>query len=335
MKALTLKNGTITYQTVPKPRLKKGEVLIRVKATGICGTDLHIYRGGRQVHTDIIGHEFSGVIEAVSPGVKHVKVGNHVVGEHVLSCKQCRFCRDGQPTLCPDTVSIGHHRPGAFAEYIALPAELAFRIPRSVSFTAAAMIEPLTIALYAVRQVSDDLIGKKVAVIGQGPIGLLLDQVLKLGGAEVTGIDIQDFRLNFAAEHGWVDHTINPKKEKVFQRTHQLAQHGFDMIFEAVGNQASAQLSIDLARPDADIYLLGVFEEKSTIDLMQVVEKELNIYGSWRCAYSFPDAIKLVAKNKIDVASLVTHEYDAADGAQALADAAKYKGQRVKTVIQW
>ncbi|MEK7139228.1 MAG: alcohol dehydrogenase catalytic domain-containing protein [Patescibacteria group bacterium] len=333
MKALLLKGKNhIVYGDYPMPKIGPDEVLLRVHSVGICGTDLHIYHGGLKVKTPIMGHEFSGVVAAVGSKVKDFEIGNRVVGEHVLTCGKCVYCLRGQPTLCLKSLTIGMDRPGALAEYLAIPAGLVYKIPGHLTFDEAAMIEPLTIALYAVHQ-AGPLLDKTAVVIGQGPIGLLLDQVLKAGGATVVGLDVQASRLAFAKKHRWLDETINPAKQSPLKAIKKYTADGADLCFEAVGREATVELALDLARRDGNVYLLGVFEQLSKIDLMQVVTKELNIFGSWRCAFSFPEALGLVAKKKIDLKSLVTHRYAARDGATAFADADRYANNRIKTVI--
>lgn len=336
MKALMLK-GTkqIVYGNYPTPTISDDEVLLQIKSVGICGTDLHIYHGGLKIKTPIMGHEFSGVVVKVGKHVHRVKKGDRVVGEHVLTCRQCRYCLSGKPTLCEAGLTVGLDRPGALAEYLAIPGNLLYKIPDSITWEEGALIEPLTIALYAIHS-TPQLLGKKAAVIGQGPIGLLIDQVLHAAGASVIGIDVLPHRLAFAKKKGWVHATANGKRPDVAETIQKFSgQDGVDLVFEAVGRQATAQLAINAARRDGSIYLLGVFEQAASLDLMPIITRELNVFGSWRCAFTFPDAIELVAKKKIDLKSLVTHRYAARDGAKAFADADAYSNQRIKTVINF
>jgi len=337
MKALVYKKPkTLIYTDVPKPKIKAHEVLLKIKSVGICGTDLHIYSGGMNLPTPLImGHEFSGLIETVGNKVTHLKPGDRVVGEHVISCHKCYYCLKGKPNLCLNARVIGLHRPGALAEYLAIPAELVYKIPPSINFDEATLIEPLTIALYAIRE-ANQLLDKNVAVIGQGPIGLLLDQTLKAAGANVIGIDIQEPRLQFAKKKKWIDYAINSKKENVIKKIEKITQTiGTDLTFEVVGREITAQMALDITSRDGDIFLLGVFEEPSKLDLMKIVKKELNIHGSWTCAFSFPEALDLVAKGKIDLTNLITHRYTAKDGAKAFEEAFSYSEKRIKTIINF
>jgi len=336
MKALIYtKPKTLIYADFPKPKIKDNELLIKIKSVGICGTDLHIYNGGMDLPTPLImGHEFSGAVEKIGKKVNGFKSGDRVVGEHVIPCRRCYYCLKGKPNLCPQAKVIGLDRPGGLAEYLAIPADLVYKIPQKISFEEATLIEPLTIALYAIKE-AGQLLDKNVAVIGQGPIGLLLDQTLKAGGANVVGLDVQEHRLRFAKKKNWVDAIINSSRQNVVKQIEKFAPGGVDLTFEAVGREVTAQIALDITARDGHVFLLGVFEEPSQLDLMKIVKKELNVHGSWTCAFSFPEAIDLVAKDKINLKNLITHRYAFKDGAKAFKDAASYSEKRIKTIINF
>lgn len=325
--------NSIVVVDVAKPTIQADEVLLKIHSVGICGTDLHIYAGGTAVQPGtIIGHEFSGEIVEVGTKVTRFQVGQRVVAEHVVTCQQCFYCLRGQPQLCLQAQVLGMDRPGALAEFVAVPERLIYAIPDSISYDQAALIEPLTIAVYATAH-ARSLAGQKVAVVGQGPIGILLDQVLVAAGAEVIGVDTQVGRLDFVQHHGWAQHVVNPLDPKFSEQITALTSVGVDSAFEAVGKEVTAELCIDIVRRDGDIFLLGVFEHAAKLDLMKVVKKELNIYGSWTCAFSFPPAIALVAEGKVDLQSLITHRYTIDNVAQAFAEASTYSDSRIKTII--
>lgn len=327
--------GKMVLRNVPKPRPAAGEVLLKVKSVGICGTDLHIYNGGMPSvkPKTIIGHEFSGQVVALGKGVTTLKRGDRVVAEHVVTCSRCHYCRHGRPELCLKRTVLGMDRPGALSEYMVVPANLAYPFPKSITWDEAAVIEPLTIGLFAIHQ-AGFLLEKKVAVIGQGPIGIVLDQVLTAAGAHVIGIDVQSNRLAFAKKHGWVRETLNSGDKDFAKKFLAKYPLGVDQSFEAVGREATAELCIDITRRGGKVTILGVFEKPATLDLMMVIKKELNLFGSWTCAFSFPAAIEMVAEKKIDLKSLVTHRYALADGAKAFADSFQYTEGRIKSVIQ-
>jgi len=319
----------IEIRNVPQPKIKATEVLMQSKSIGICGTDLHIYSGGYKVPKgSILGHEFSGVIVKVGSKVKKFKIGDRIVGEHVIPCGHCEFCKRGKPNLCSQVEIIGVDKPGALGEYVAIPEDLCYKLPKNISFEEAALIEPLSISVYALKQ-AGQLLDRDVAIVGQGPIGILLDQLLKIAGAKVVGFDVLKHRLKFVKQKKWVDVIVDSSKD--IKKWHDK----FDRVFEVVGKEVTAQMSIDIARRDGDIFLVGVFGEPTKINLMQVVKKELNIYGSWTCAFTFPESISLVAQGKIDLKSLITHRYSIDEVARAFKEASQYSEDRIKTVINF
>lgn len=323
----------VRFRTVSSPKPKYGEVILKIHSVGICGTDLHIYNGGAGIkHGTVIGHEFSGIIAELGKGVKGLKKGDKVIAEHVISCGTCPYCRMGKPNLCDRATILGLDKPGALAEFMAVPARLVYPIPHTLGFDEAALIEPLTIALYAINA-AGTLLEKNVAVIGQGPIGLLLDQVLTGAGAIVTGIDTQPNRLIFAKKKRWVRNALNAQSHSFAKQLKKISPAGMDDTFEAVGKEVTAEMALEIARKDGNIYLLGVFEQPSKLNLMQLVKKELNVFGSWTCAFSFPAAIDLAARHKVDLKSLITHRYAFSDAPKAFADAFTYAGNRRKTII--
>lgn len=325
---------SMRLRTVPVPKPGPHDVLLRVRSVGICGTDLHIYNGGTAVPTGtILGHEFSGDVVAIGRHVHSIKIGNRVVAEHVVNCRACYYCLRGKPNLCERAQVLGIDRAGALAQYVAVPERLVYPYPAALSYDEAALIEPLTIALYAAADIGF-LLEKKVAVVGQGPIGILLDQVLQAAGAHVIGIDVLPHRLQFARRMGWVQTTINARSKQLAARLANVAPLGVDAAFEAVGKEVTAGLCIDLTRRDGRVYILGVFEAPTKLDLMRVVKKELHLHGSWTCSFSFPAAIDLVAERKIRLQPLITHRYALRDGARAFRDASAYGGKRMKTILR-
>lgn len=336
MKALIYNGpGKIAFGTVPTPTIKPDEILMRIKSVGLCGTDLHIYRGGLNVPPgSVLGHEFSGEVAAVGKEIHHVKKGDRVVGEHVISCGKCTYCKSGKPNMCQNAQVIGLHRPGALSEYLAIPGSLVYPFPKNISFDEAALAEPLSIAWYAVRD-AGFLLDKRVAVVGQGPIGLLVDQVLTAAGALVTGIDIRPHTIAFAKNKGWIRHGIVTGKDPAEKAIRKYSPDGYDIVFEVVGSEATAELSLDIARRNGIVFMLGVFASPAKLNMMNIVKKELRVYGSWTCANSFPDTIQLIALKKVDLKSLITNVYAAKDGFKAFVEAVNYKGNRLKSIIHF
>ncbi len=323
----------MVLRTLPTPTPAPDEVLLRIRSVGICGTDLHIANGGTDVQPGtVIGHEFSGVVAAVGEHIRAFRVGERVVAEHVVNCQTCPQCMHGKPNLCERAQVLGMHLPGALAEYMTVPARLVYRIPARLPDDEAALIEPLTIALYAASQ-AGFLLEQRVAVVGQGPIGILLDQVLTAAGAHVVGIDAQRNRLAFARRNRWVRAVLNPTARSFRKELARALPGGADACFEAVGKSVTAELCLEITRRDGNIFFLGVFEKATSLNLMHLVKKELNVFGSWTCSFSFPRAIELVAERSVHLAKLITHRSPLAKAPQAFRDAARYAGNRMKTVI--
>lgn len=337
MKALQyLGPRQLQFADLPKPTLSETDVLLKIKKVGICGTDLHIYNGGMNVPTPIVlGHEFVGDVVEVGSNVHHVKVGDKAVGEHVIGCGTCVYCREGKRNLCIKPAVIGLHKPGVLAEFLVLPKQLVYPLPPNVDYDAGVLVEPISIAVYAVRKAAVD-VGQTVAVIGQGPIGLFVDQVAKANGGIVYGLDIQDNRLHYAKEKHYVDQTINSSQSDALQILGQMTNtDGADVVFEAVGIEKTAQLALDLARPGGKVVVLGVFEHDVLVNMMQVVKKELTVMGSWTCLYAFEPTIQLLASGRVLADGLITHRYAFGDAIKAFEESSKYTDNRIKTVIEF
>jgi len=336
MKALQYFGKTdLRFVDIPLPQIKEDEVLMKLKKVGICGTDLHIYNGGMTVPTPLImGHEFVGDIVQVGSTVKHILVGDRAVAEHVIGCGTCTYCRQGKRNLCRTPTVIGLHRPGALAEYIALPAELVFKLPDELSYDEGVLVEPLSIAVYAVRKV-DVQVGDTIAVVGQGPIGLFMDLVVKASGGAVIGFDIVDNRLTFAKKYGFIQQGYNTSHTDYLTQFQQGTPGGADIVFEAVGSEKSMALALELAKPGGKVVVLGVFEHNVEINMMHIVRKELQVYGSWTCTFSFEETMQILKSQKIHTDELITHRYTFSNAIQAFADASTDKSGRIKSIIEF
>ncbi len=335
MKALQLaKTRTLRIIDIPIPKIADDEILLKVKKVGICGTDLHLYNGGMKVPLPLTpGHEFVGDVEAVGAKVSTITVGDRAVAEHVIGCGTCRFCVYGKKNLCVNPTIIGLHQPGALQEYMAIPADLVYVLPDSIPYDQGVLVEPLSIAVYGVRKASV-AVGDTVVVVGQGPIGLFLDQVAKAAGATVVGIDIMPARLQYAQKHHFADNVFNAKDDVVKPFSNQF-QSGADVVFEVVGQQSTTRLALELARPDGAVVILGVFEHDVTIPMMNVVKHELRVMGSWTCLNAFEPTINLLASGRISTDGLITHRYPFAQAEKAFIEASEYSDNRIKSVIEF
>jgi 2-desacetyl-2-hydroxyethyl bacteriochlorophyllide A dehydrogenase len=327
----------LEFIDIPTPKIADDEVLLKIKKVGICGTDLHIYKGGMSDLPVplIMGHEFVGDVVEVGKSVVNVKVGDKASAEHVVGCGVCKYCAVGRRNICVKPVVLGLHKAGALAEYMAIPANLVYALPESMSYDEGVLVEPLSIAVYAIR-LADVTVGDTVGVIGQGPIGLFLDQVAQAAGATVFGVDVMDGRLNYAKEHHLADMVINSKTENavaVFQANSRT--DGADVVFEAVGIEPTAKLAIDMTRRGGTVVLVGVFEKETCLDMMKIVKRELIVKGSWTCVNVFEPTINMMHTGKVKTEGLITHRYSFDKAIDAFKDSLSYSENRIKSVIEF
>ncbi|CAN5198055.1 2,3-butanediol dehydrogenase [soil metagenome] len=325
----------LRFVEVAIPEIADTEILMKIKKVGICGTDLHIYNGGMNVPIPLVmGHEFVGDIVKIGKSVTKLALGDRAVAEHVIGCGQCTYCLEGKRNLCKSPVIIGQHRQGALAEYVVLPSELVYRLPDELSYDEGVLVEPLSIAVYAIRKVGVR-VGDQIAVVGQGPIGLLMDYVAKSSGAQVFGFDKHDNRLGYAKEHGYVSQGYNIMADQFLTDFKKDAVDGADIVFEAVGSDTSAKLAFTLAKPGGKVVILGVFEHDVMINMMDIVRKELEVLGSWTCLSSFEETMLLMRTQKLDVSQLITHRYPFAKAIEAFEISATDKYNKIKSIIEF
>jgi len=309
--------GLVELQEVPVPEISENEVLIEVKAAGICGTDLHIYHDQFPYWPPVIlGHEFSGVIVEVGEKVKDWKPGDRVVGEpHTLACGRCWLCRTGNRQLCPEKRSPGWGIDGCFAKYLRYPDPfLLHLLPDTVSFEAAALVEPAANAVTDVIERGAVEAGDIVAVIGPGPIGLLAAMAAKAGGAAkviIIGTDVdEDLRLPTARKIKSIDHVFNAQKEDVISFASDLTKgRGVDLVVEASGAAAGISFGLKLVRKLGKITAIGL-TGKGEIPfpydqgMFKAVRYTFNMSTSYT---SWDKAIYLIESGQIETEPLITH----------------------------
>jgi L-iditol 2-dehydrogenase len=314
MKALLLskyRNLEITDLPVPQPSPE--EVLIRVAACGICGSDVHGYDGssGRRIPPIVMGHEAAGVVAALGDGVKDLSVGDHVTCDSTVYCGACSFCRSGQVNLCDQRQVLGvscgdYRRAGAFAEYVLVPARITYRLPEDFSFPEAAMLEAISVALHAVA-LSDVRAEDTVVVIGAGMIGLLIAQSLRVAGCcRVIVADIDQSRLALARQLGITETVCVDGAEAAARILEHTGANGADAAIEAVGTSDAVNLAIDTVRKGGRVTLVGNVSPVVTLPLQKVVARQIQLQGSCASAGEYPRAIELVASGAIQVKPLIT-----------------------------
>jgi L-iditol 2-dehydrogenase len=298
----------IVLETVPVPEPKEGEVLVQVKSTGLCGSDLHGYQGTHPMikWPVILGHEASGVIAECGPGVTDRHEGEAVSVEPLFTCSRCPACLSGSYHLCRDLKFAGHQLPGSLAEYFIAESRFAHRKPDNVSFEEAALAEPASSPLHAVERCRIGL-GDFVAILGCGITGMLLAQYALAKGAEVLVTDPVDFKLDLAGSFG-VHHTVNPARESAVQRILDLTGSvGADVVFEAAGKPETMLDTTAAVKRGGTVVLIGYTgREREPFDLTAVTLKELNVLGSLAFCRDFPAALKMMSMGKIRVKPLIT-----------------------------
>jgi len=301
---------------VPIPTCGPTDVLVKVKASSVCGTDMHIYKwdawAERNVVTpNVFGHEFAGIVEAVGEQVTHVRVGDHVSGEGHIVCGVCKSCRTGNAHVCRNTRSFGISAPGCFAEYALLRESNIIHNRADLPFEQACLQDPLGNAVQTV--LSGDIVGKSVAVIGAGPIGLMAVMVAKACGAgAVYAADIQQYRLDMALQMG-ATAVIDSGREPLAERLKELTGgEGVEVVLEMSGHPAAIQGGFDAAANAGRIALLGIPSQDVTLDVArQIIFKGLKVDGiTGRKMYDTWYQMKgLLDNGRINLAPLVTHTF--------------------------
>jgi L-iditol 2-dehydrogenase len=322
MKSLLLSEyNHLDVVDVPVPSLQPDEVLVRVEACGICGSDVHGYDGssGRRIPPIVMGHEAAGTIAAVGEQVKDLAEGDRVTFDSTVYCGHCEYCAKGEINLCNNRQVIGvsctdYRRAGAFAEFIAIPQRIVYRLPDTISFAEAAMLEAVSVALHAVK-LTPVANGETALVIGAGMIGLLTLQAAKAAGyARVLIADVDATRLEMAKQVGAEEalHASGPDLvAEIMQRT---GGKGVDIVLEAVGRNETISAAIDCTRKGGTVTLIGNITPEVTLPLQKVVSRQLRLQGSCASAGEYPEAIELMAGGKIQVKPLITAVASLEDG---------------------
>lgn len=315
MKALVMREyKSLSYEDVERPMPKKGEVLIRIKACSVCGSDVHGFDGstGRRRPPVIMGHEASGVIVECAEGVKNHKPGDRVTFDSTVYCNTCEMCRQGKVNLCAKRQVLGvsceeYNRQGCFAEYIALPEYILYDIPKNVSYVQAAMIEPLSVAYHAATRTKITA-GDSVVLFGIGTIGLLTLQVVKSFGAkQIIAVDIDDSRLALAMENGATD-IINSKDPNALEKILSLTKNheGADIAIDATGIDETANMAIYSVHLDGRVILIGNVAPKTNFPLQYVVTHQISLFGSCASAGEYPECLELLSSGKVKIDSMIS-----------------------------
>jgi len=272
----------LEMREVPRPSAGPNEVLVKLEKTAICGTDLHIYQWDAWARRTIrpplvIGHEFVGHIVEIGAGVRGYQPGQRVSAEGHIVCGVCRNCRAGKPHLCPDTVGIGVHRDGGFAEYVVVPATNLWPIPGEIPSALAAFFDPFGNAAHCALQF--DLVGEDVLITGAGPIGIIAAGIARhVGARHIVISDVNDYRLGLAADMG-ATRTINVSRERLADVLEELAIDGFDIGMEMSGQPQAFRDLIHCMYHGGKVALLGLLPNDAAVNWDEVIFKGLELHG--------------------------------------------------------
>lgn len=326
---------------MPKPEVGDNDLLVEVRACGICGSDIHGWDGstGRRIPPLVMGHEAAGVVEAVGAEVADFKVGDRVTFDSTVSCGRCPACRQGRINLCQNRQVLGvscneFRRNGAFAEYVVVPQNISYHLPDELPFEHAALIEAVSIAVHAANRTPVKL-GDTAVVVGSGMIGLLVIQAVRLAGAAtVIAVDIDDAKLKIAQSLG-ADYAINGKTADVAKEIAALTRDGgADVGLEVVGATQTIQTTIDSVKRGGAITLVGNLAPKIELPLQAVVTRELSIYGSCASNGEYPECIEYLRRGDIRVQPLITATAKLEDGPQWFEKLYKGLPGAMKVILQ-
>lgn len=340
MKALIKKEAGegLWLDDVPMPEIGPMDVLIKVRKTSICGTDVHIWKWDKWAQKTIpvpmvVGHEFCGVVEKVGSGVTDIVEGELVSGEGHIVCGRCRNCLAGRRHLCPNTQGVGVNRPGAFAEYLAIPYRNVYRIDEGIKEDIVSLFDPLGNAVHTA--LSWDLVAEDVLITGAGPIGCMAAAICRFAGARnVVVTDVNPYRLELAKTLG-ATRSVNVAEEKIDDVMREIGlREGFDVCLEMSGHPSGLSDILTYSSNGAKISLLGIFPEPVTIDWDKVIFKGLEIKGIYgREMFETWYKMSSMVKAGLDVSKIITHRFHFTDFEKGFA--AMLSGQSGKVVLDW
>ncbi|KAI9481699.1 MAG: chaperonin 10-like protein [Benjaminiella poitrasii] len=342
----------ISFEDRAIPMAGPGQVVVNIKATGICGSDVHYWTHGRIGHfvcqgPMVLGHESAGIITAIGPGVTSLRVGDRVALEPGVPCRTCAMCKTGKYNLCPD-MAFAATPPydGTLCNYYKHAADYCYRLPDSVSLEEGALIEPLSVGIHACRR-GEVKLGDRVFVFGAGPVGLLTAAAAKAAGAShVTIADISASRLAFAKEYV-ADRVVqlgsNKKSENednnafAMREAERLVKNEdivmCDVVFDCTGVESCVQMSIYLVKNNGKVVLVGMGASVQALSVADISAREVDVRGVMRYCNTYPTAIEMLASGKVDLKRLITHRYDFKNALSAFQHVREGREGTIKVVI--
>lgn len=342
MKALLLKEYMqLEVTEVPEPELGPEDLLVRVRACGICGSDIHGIDGstGRRIPPLVMGHEAAGFVAKVGSAVTQWQVGDRITFDSMISCGKCHFCRAGHMNLCENRMVLGvscgdYRRHGAFAEFVAVPQHICYKLPDELPFEHAALIEAVSVAVHAV-EVTPVHLGDTAVVVGAGMIGLLTIQAAKNAGCTtVYAVDLDDAKLALAKELGAAE-GFNPKScdpaAEILKRT---GGRGADIVLEAVGATDPIKTALACVRKGGTVTLIGNITPKIELNLQSVVTREIRLQGTCGSNGEYPACIDLLVKGLIKVDSMISAKVSLEDAPNAFQRLYNHEPNLMKVIVQ-
>lgn len=323
MKALVLEAyNKLVYKDIPDPHVADEEVLVKVEAVGICGSDVHGMDGstGRRIPPLVMGHEAAGVISKLGKHVKEWKEGDRVTFDSTIYKLDDWYTRKGMYNLSDGRMVLGvspkeYSRNGAFAEFVNVPQHILYRVPDEVSFTQASMVEPVAVAAHAVELTPLEW-NDTAVVVGCGMIGLFVVQVLRARGCgRILAIDLEDDKLTLARKLG-ADRGFNPRRDDIRKEVEALTEgRGADVAFEVVGISDTVKTAIDSVRRGATVTLVGNLSPSAEIPLQAVVTQQIRLQGSCAICGEYPAVLDMIARKEVNVEAILSAEAPLSEGA--------------------
>jgi L-iditol 2-dehydrogenase len=338
--AVLLEPRHISVIDAKKPQLGPDQVLVAVRAVGICGSDIHMFKEGKLgsvvlKEPFVLGHECTGQVLETGAQATGVEPGDRVIVEPGVPCRRCEFCKRGEYNLCPEVAFIGiPPTSGALAEYITVASDFVYRLPDQVGFAEGTALEPLSVGIQATEE-GGVALGSTVVILGVGSAGLMALQTAKLRGASaIFAVDVLSGRLDAAVRLGATE-AIDPRERDPVAVVGRLtAGRGVDVVVETAGSSVTVRQGLDLVRRGGSIVLVGTGMGDVPLDITRVVRSGLKLTGMFRYRSTFPLAVELVRKSKIDLKSVVTHTFPFAQVQEAFSFADEHKDVSIKCVVE-
>ncbi|WP_440895118.1 NAD(P)-dependent alcohol dehydrogenase [Amphibacillus sp. Q70] len=339
--AILEKPGKMVIKDTEVPTPKVNEVLIKVAYVGICGSDVHGFQHGPYIppkdpnQTIGLGHEISGVVERVGEEVTKFKKGDRVCIEPGIPCYKCEFCLEGHYNVCPDVdfMATQPNYKGALTNYLTHPEDMTFHLPDQMSLVEGALVEPAAVGVHAV-EMAGDLLGKKVAILGSGCIGLMAIQAARLkGAAEIVVIDVLQNRLEMAEKLG-ATATFDGRDESLVEKIKEVvSEYGADVVFETAGAIATAKMALQIVKRRGKIMIAGTIPGDTPVDFLKI-NREVSIQTVFRYANDYPKTISMIAKGGFDVEGMADKYFDYEDTQEAFEFSVNHKQDLIKGVIR-